>query len=132
MQRLVAYGRVTVKAVPGVQNVADIGTKILTHDRIEELKRKVGVKNLLELAPRQFTSHAAAAVQTPFQKKVAAMFAFLAPQAVATSAAVCRRDLEHFAQEEENKGPGMLLVAMVCLVIGLAVGLAVGCYFGKS
>ena len=109
---MVADGRATVKAVPGVQNVADIGTKILTHDRIEELKRKVGIKNISELVPRAGAAHAAAAVQTPFAKRVAAMLALLAPKAVATFAAVCRRDLQHFAEKEDSSGPVIVLVVM--------------------
>ena len=130
-----ADGKVTVKAVPGVQNVADIGKKILTHDRIEELKKKVGIKNLTELVPRagaaQAAAVAAAGVQTPFAKRVAAMLALLAPKAVATSAAVCRRDLQEFTEQEESSGPGILLVVAVSMAVGFAVGLALGCYFGK-
>ena len=136
---MVADGKVTVKAVPGAQNVADIGTKILTHDRIEELKKRVGIKNLSELVPRagaaQAARVAAVGVQTPFAKRVAAMLALLAPRAVATSAAVCRRDLQHFAENKSSdSGPGVVLVVaivMMAMLIGMAVGLALGCYFGR-
>ena len=43
VQDLVAAGRLQVKAVPGTENVADIGTKVLTAERIEFLKKKVGI-----------------------------------------------------------------------------------------
>lgn len=131
VQRLVSDGKVTVKAVPGAQNVADIGTRILTHDRIEDLKNNIGIKNLLELVPKQFTSQAAA-IQTPFGKKVAAMIAFLGPQAAATSGTVCRRDLEHFAQAKEDIWPSIVQVILACLAVGFGMGLAVGCYFGRQ
>ena len=130
VQRLVADGKVTVKAVPGTQNVADIGTKILTHDRIEELKKKVGILHLRELVPRAAAAQAAAvAAATPFGKKVAAMLALLAPRAVATSAALCRRDPNDVGEKDENSEPGILVVAAVSMAVGLAVGLALGCYY---
>ena len=50
LQQAVSDGRVRVEAVCGLKNVSDIGTKVLTRDRLMLLAMKAGTMNCEVLA----------------------------------------------------------------------------------
>ena len=51
VQDLVTAGRLKVAPVPGTENFADIGTKVLSAERIDFLKKKINVRDVKDLIP---------------------------------------------------------------------------------
>ena len=74
--------RITVKPVPGLETVADAGTKALTADRIKYLKGKIGSCGTDEFGKRRVQATRSRRASSPtVAQQIAATIACMIPEA---------------------------------------------------
>ena len=131
VQDLVVAKRITIKPVPGLQNVADIGTKVLSADRIKYLKEKIGSRGIDELGKTRVAAarmtRATRAVAPSVVQQIAALLALL-PLTIGRSSfdegAGCQLQVAPAVIDHTDRG-GVAIVLLLIIVAWL-VGMIVG------
>ena len=122
VQDLVTTGRLGVAPVPGTENVADIGTKVLSAERIDFLKKKINVRDVKDLIPASRASHIFVPILQARMKAAAIAVAVMATGANSGEVAiagqpsdVCRGGATILPTN------AVLTIFVVVLVVGLAL-----------
>jgi hypothetical protein len=128
VQDLVTAGRLVVRPVSGIENVADIGTKVLSAERILYLKKKINVMHVKDIGR---ASVAASKLTTASHaQKVLSLLVTMATGATSgTAALVVRADEDKCANvgEVPRDYRTIMLLMAVLFLLGLMCGVFATC-----
>ena len=113
-----------VAPVPGTENVADIGTKVLSAERIDFLKKKINVRDVKDLIPAGRAAHIFVPILHARMKAPAVAVAVLATGANSGEVVIAGQ------QSDVCRGVATMLpldAALTSFAVGLVVGLALAC-----